>query len=60
MQFVKQLLGVAVVWVFSFAMTWIIGKAIQKTIGLRVSPMEETIGLDLSQHGERAYGGMLR
>ncbi len=60
MQFLKQLLGVAVVWVFSFGMTWIIGKVLQKTIGLRVSPMEETIGLDLSQHGERAYGGTLR
>ncbi len=60
MQFLKQLLGVVVVWAFAFAVTWLIGKALQKTIGLRVSPMEETIGLDLSQHGERAYGGMLR
>ena len=24
------------------------------------SPLEETVGLDVSQHGERAYGGMLR
>ena len=30
------------------------------TIGLRVNQTEETVGLDLSQHGERAYGGMLR
>jgi Amt family ammonium transporter len=60
MQLVKQLIGVGVVWVFSFGMTWLIGKAIQKTIGLRVTAMEETIGLDISQHGERAYGGMLR
>jgi len=27
---------------------------------LRVGQMEETVGLDLSQHGERAYGGLLR
>jgi Amt family ammonium transporter len=60
MQFLKQLLGVAVVWAFSFGVTWVIGKVLLKTIGLRVSPMEETIGLDISQHGERAYGGMLR
>ena len=60
MQLLKQLIGVAVVWVFSFGMTWIIGKALQKTMGLRVNQMEETIGLDISQHGERAYGGMLR
>jgi Amt family ammonium transporter len=59
-QFLKQLLGVAVVWAFSFCLTWVIGKVLQKTIGLRVSPTEETLGLDLSQHGERAYGGMLR
>jgi len=36
------------------------GKVIQKTMGLRVSQMEESVGLDISQHGERAYGGMLR
>ncbi len=59
-QLVKQLIGVAVVWVFSYGMTWIIGKVLQKTMGLRVNQMEETIGLDISQHGERAYGGTLR
>ena len=52
----KQLIGVAVVWVFSFGMTWILGKIIDKTIGLRVSADEESVGLDISQHGERAYG----
>jgi ammonium transporter, Amt family len=60
MQLLKQFIGVAVVWVFAYGMTWLIGKALQKTIGLRVSAMEETIGLDISQHGERAYGGLLR
>ncbi len=60
MQLLKQFIGVAVVWVFAYGMTWIIGKVLQKTMGLRVKPMEETIGLDISQHGERAYGGMLR
>ena len=52
---VKQLLAVIVVWVFSFGMTWIIGKLIDVTIGLRVSETEEVLGLDISQHGERAY-----
>jgi ammonium transporter, Amt family len=51
-----QLLAVAVVWVFSFGMTWLIGKAVAVTVGLRVSETEETIGLDISQHGESAYG----
>ena len=41
---------------FSFGMTWLIGKLIDVTIGLRVSETEEALGLDISQHGERAYG----
>jgi Amt family ammonium transporter len=53
----KQLLAIIVVWAFSFGMTWIIGKLIDVTIGLRVSETEEVVGLDISQHGERAYGG---
>jgi len=60
MQFLKQLLGVVVVWAFAFGMTWVIGRVIQKVMGLRVSHVEESVGLDLSQHGERAYGGTLR
>ncbi len=60
MQLLKQFIGVVVVWAFAYGMTWIIGKILQKTMGLRVSPVEETLGLDISQHGERAYGGTLR
>jgi ammonium transporter, Amt family len=56
-QFLIQLLAVAVVWVFSFGMTWLIGKVMDVTMGLRVSETEESVGLDISQHGERAYGG---
>jgi ammonia channel protein AmtB len=29
-------------------------------MGLRVSYVEEQLGLDIAQHGERAYGGLLR
>jgi Amt family ammonium transporter len=60
MQLARQLLGVAVVWGFAFGATWIIGKVVDVTIGLRVRATEEAVGLDISQHGERAYGGMLR
>jgi Amt family ammonium transporter len=59
-QFLKQLISVIAVGAFSFVVTWILGKLIDITIGLRVGQMEETVGLDLSQHGERAYGGLLR
>ena len=40
--------------------TWILGKLVDVTIGLRVTPTEENLGLDISQHGERAYGGLGR
>jgi Amt family ammonium transporter len=60
MLMVKQLLAVAIVWVFSFGMTFALGKLVDVTVGLRVTPTEETLGLDISQHGEKAYGGSLR
>ncbi len=59
-QLLFQLIGVLVVWAFAFVMTWVIGKVVNMTIGLRVSSEEESVGLDISQHGERAYGGPLR
>jgi Amt family ammonium transporter len=59
-QFIKQLLGVVAVGAYAFVVTWILGKLVDVTVGLRVGQMEETVGLDLSQHGERAYGGLLR
>jgi Amt family ammonium transporter len=60
MQFVKQLVGVVSVGGFAFVGTLLLGKLVDVTIGLRVKQSEETVGLDLSQHGERAYGGFLR
>jgi Amt family ammonium transporter len=60
MQLLRQLLGIAVVGAYAFTVTWILGKLISVTIGLRVGQPEETVGLDLSQHGERAYGGFLQ
>jgi Amt family ammonium transporter len=38
----------------------ILGKIVDVTIGLRVGQPEETVGLDISQHGERAYGGLMQ
>jgi Amt family ammonium transporter len=59
-QLLKQFIGVVSVGAYAFAVTLILGKLIDITIGLRVGQSEETVGLDLSQHGERAYGGLLR
>ena len=55
-----QIISILAVAAFAFAATWIIGKLVDVTIGLRVDQSEETVGLDLAQHGERAYGGLLR
>ncbi len=60
MQLLKQLAGIGVVGAYSFGSTWVLGKLVGLTMGLRVTPSEETVGLDLAQHGERAYGGPLR
>ena len=50
-----QALTVVVVGLFSAAGTWVILKAVDRIVGLRVPPEEERMGLDLSQHNERAY-----
>lgn len=48
--------GLAIVTlIFSVVGTYIILKIVDITIGLRVSSEDETVGLDLSQHDERAY-----
>ncbi len=59
-QLLKQLVGVVSVGGFAFVATWVLGKLVDVTIGLRVGETEEMVGLDISQHGERAYGGLLR
>jgi Amt family ammonium transporter len=59
-QLLKQFIGAVSVGAYAFAVTWVLGKLIAVTIGLRVGQSEESVGLDISQHGERAYGGLLR
>jgi ammonium transporter, Amt family len=54
-QFLIQLLTVVVVAVFAFGVTFGITKLLSVWMGLRVSASEEEVGLDLSEHGERAY-----
>jgi Amt family ammonium transporter len=50
-----QLLAVVVTMVFSFSVTYVVAKLLDLSIGLRVTPKEEEVGLDISSHGERAY-----
>ncbi len=50
-----QAVSVAVTIGFVFVVTFILAKLLDATFGLRVSQPEEEVGLDLSEHGERAY-----
>lgn len=50
-----QMLGVAAAGLWCAVGTYGILKRLQATLGLRVSEDQEREGLDLSQHGERAY-----
>jgi Amt family ammonium transporter len=50
-----QMIAVGVTIAYSAIMTLIIFMVIKVTVGLRVGAEEETIGLDESEHGERAY-----
>ena len=54
-QFFNQLIGVLFTAVLSGVGTFIILKIVDAVIGLRVDQEEESMGLDLSQHGESAY-----
>jgi Amt family ammonium transporter len=60
MQLLKQLAAVVAVGAYAFVLTLVLGKLVDVTIGLRVGQSEESVGLDISQHGERAYGGVVR
>ena len=54
-QFVNQLIGVVFTIVLAAVGTFLIVKLVDAVVGLRVDQEDESIGLDLSQHGERAY-----
>jgi len=50
-----QVLGICAAFIWAFGVSFIVFKLIDKTIGLRVSPEEETEGLDFGEHGANAY-----
>jgi Amt family ammonium transporter len=50
-----QLIGITATVVYSGGVSFVILKAVDAVIGLRVGDDEETEGLDLSQHDERGY-----
>jgi Amt family ammonium transporter len=54
-QLIAQTVGVLITLALSVGMTAVIGIAIDKTIGFRVSHEDELRGVDLSEHAETAY-----
>lgn len=51
----KQALGVLVVGAYAFTVSWLVGQAIQKTVGFRITTTDEIAGIDNTVHGELAY-----
>ncbi len=54
-QFGVQLIGVGVVALYCYVLTYLIGLVLDKVMGLRVSEDEEHMGLDKELHGEVGY-----
>lgn len=54
-QFFIQCVGVLVIAAYTFVATFIIYKLVDVFFGIRVKESDEAMGLDLTQHRERAY-----
>ncbi len=50
-----QFIAVAVTIAYSFIVTFVLYKVVDLVMGMRVKEEDENIGLDLTQHHERAY-----
>jgi Amt family ammonium transporter len=54
-QFGIQLVAALGTALFAFALTTLVARGLHATMGLRVNDNEEEVGLDISEHAERAY-----
>ncbi|HEY0249328.1 MAG TPA: ammonium transporter [Gryllotalpicola sp.] len=54
-QLVVQFAGALAVSIWSFGIAWLLGTAIQKTIGFRITTEDEVAGVDTVVHGEESY-----
>ncbi|MDQ6697962.1 MAG: ammonium transporter [Actinomycetota bacterium] len=50
-----QVLASVATFGFSFAASWLLAKAVDRVIGLRITPAQEDEGMDLALHAETAY-----
>ena len=54
-QVFNQAVGVGIGWALAIVGTLVLLFVVDRVMGLRLSPADETAGLDLSQHGEEGY-----
>ena len=57
--FVPQIIGMLAIAAWAYITSFIVLKAIDSIVGLRVTPEEEIAGLDASEHGTTAYGDFI-
>ncbi|WP_326820545.1 ammonium transporter [Streptosporangium sp. NBC_01639] len=50
-----QVLGPVAVGLYSFVVSWIVAKVIDKTMGFRINTEEEITGIDITSHAETGY-----
>jgi Amt family ammonium transporter len=50
-----QFVSVVATWLFCYVASWLLFKAVDAVMGLRVSGEAELAGLDVSEHNETAY-----
>ena len=58
-QLIAQAIGAATVVAWAFVLGYVLFKAIDLVIGVRVSPAEELAGLDIDEHGSPAYANFV-
>ncbi len=54
-QLVTQLIATGVTIIYSGVLTFVLFKIVDKLVGIKATPKEESVGLDLTQHKEVAY-----
>ena len=54
-----QILGIIAVGIITITLSFILWQILKSIFGLRVSPEEEYIGLDIGEHGMEAYSGFV-
>jgi Amt family ammonium transporter len=54
-QLISQIIGVVVVGVYAFVVSWILVKILHSTMGMRLVEENEVQGMDYTEHAEAAY-----